>query len=201
VQVLEEVVGRLRSRPVGTSVSLAFILGYLASQIAPGTMELLGLLSPYIHSFPGVLMWYGLCAGLHRRSTVASYAGGFGRRAIRDVLRSEGFLDGPTCDISLSELRIISSKGKGSLDFRTNSNTQIEVEIAPCVTATFRWPPRSDVSEPLFPPSATIEEMESIRFDLVDVAQEVRDIAARLARLTAGQETSRGKGDRKPRRK
>jgi hypothetical protein len=201
VLAFEEVAARLRIRQVSKPVALAFALGYLASQIAPGTMDHLHLLSPYVHIFPGVLMWYGLCAGLHRRSTVASYAGGLGRRAIREVLRSESFLDRPTCDVGISELQIINSKAKGIFDFRTDSNNQIDIEIAPCVTATFRWPPRSDVSQPPVPQKTNIEEVETIRFDLEDAADELRAIAARLDRLTTSRETRPSKIDRKPRRK
>jgi hypothetical protein len=124
-----------------------------------------------------------------------------GRRAIRDVLRSEGFLDRPTCDVSLAELQIINSKEKGSFDFRTSSNTQIEVEIAPCVTATLRWPPRSSSSEQLVLPKISIEAIESIQFDLEGTAEKLQDIAGRLSRAIADPDKRRGRSDRKPRRK
>lgn len=202
VKVLEEAVHYLRSAPKDSSdLPMSFVLGYLASQIAPGTMDHLQLLSPHVQSFPGVLMWYGLCAGLHRRSTVASYAGGLGRRAIREVLRREFLLDRPTCDISLSELRMLSLKG--SFDFRTSSNSQIEIGIAPCITPALRWPPRSDSmmfdTAPLqVNLTATVE---ALRFDLEDVTERLKTITSRLPGGSAPPASKRTSRDRRPGRR
>ena len=81
VVAFERVADQLRESSANPVV-VAFTVGYLASQIAPGTLEHLHVVSPHVHAFPGVLMWYGMCAGLHGRSGVTSYAGGLGRRAI-----------------------------------------------------------------------------------------------------------------------
>jgi len=99
-------------------------------------------MTSHLHDFPGVLLWYGLCAGLYHRSTVPSYSSGLGRRALRDALRPENSLDRPSCDIALLEFQVMSIDGKTALDFRTSSNAQIEIEIAPCITAClslFPW--------------------------------------------------------------
>jgi hypothetical protein len=201
VLVLEDLVRHFRSRPEAASLSIAFVLGYLASQIAPGTLDHLQLVSPYVHIFPGILLWYGFCAGLHRRSNVASYAGGLGRRAIREVLRREALLDRPTCDLSLAELRVINAKQKAIFDFRTGSNTQLEVEIAPCITATLRWPPRTESPEQLFPPRLDVDALDSIQFDLDDTSERLQEISLRLSRLTARADATRGRTERKPRRR
>lgn len=201
VVALEEIASKLRRRAAATPpVSLSFVLGYCASQIAPGTMDHLQLLAPYVHDFPGVLMWYGLCAGLHRRSTVGSYAGGLGRRTIREVLREEALLDRPTCDVGLAELQILNSKERGRYTFRTNSSAQIEVELAPCISATFRWPPRTEVSEPpLSPSKVTADAVEPILSDLERTTEELLEISARLGRLTNRREIKRPRKDRRPR--
>jgi hypothetical protein len=181
VVAFEQVVHQMRGRTFENPITLSFVLGYLASQVAPGTLDHIHLLSPYMNDFPGVLLWYGLCAGLYRRSNVASYAGGLGRRAIREVLRSEAFMDRPICDIALSELRLIGNRGV--LDFRTSSNNHIDVEIAPCVTSTLRWPPRSESQDQIFQPGISRDEIKYLDLELTEVIDHLQDISSGLRRL------------------
>ncbi|MFL6388684.1 MAG: hypothetical protein ACJ71U_14470 [Terriglobales bacterium] len=202
VLALERMAENLRTRSAGGNpITLAFAVGYLASQVGPGTLDHLHLLKPYLNLFPGVLLWYGLCAGLHGKSTVASHAGGLGRRVLRDLLLKETFLDKPTCDIAISELRVMTTKFRGSPEFLTNSHSQLEVEIVPCVKTVMRWPPRSDPSDSMFALTTNaIEEIRELQVDLADASEVIRDVSQRLSMLVGGPLGKRSKPDRKQRR-
>jgi hypothetical protein len=200
VSALERAASELGSSSPTNRVSLAFALGCLASQIAPGTMEHMSLLSPYNHAFPGILLWYGLCAGLQRRSSVDLYAGGLGRRIIREVVRNEAFLDRPSCDICLPELKVLQSKGNGSLDLRTNSGAQIEIELAPCVMGSFRWPPPSNRQESIRS-GVSNEELQYLEVDIGNAIETLRKVGARLSALITGGTAQLAKRDRKSRRR
>lgn len=121
-----------------------FVMGFAASRIAPGTIDHVQLLGPHCRAFPTALLWYGLLAGLHPRSTVRDYAGGLGRRLLRELLRREDILDRPKCDIAINELEVVMSNESQDGDFRLGTQTQLEVEISPCVTIGLRWPSRGD---------------------------------------------------------
>ncbi len=118
----------------------SFLAGYIVSQIGPGTMDHVRLLQAHIERFPDALLWYGLCAGLDRRATLKNFAGGLGRRILREVLREESFLDQPRCDIAFSELEILAENEGKTLEIRSGHPGQLEVELAPCVSTLVRWP-------------------------------------------------------------
>jgi hypothetical protein len=48
------------------ALTSSFLAGLLADQVGPGTFEHIDLLLPYLDRYPTALVWYGLCAGLHR---------------------------------------------------------------------------------------------------------------------------------------
>ncbi len=124
------------------TMSDEFICGYLVSKVAPGTIDHIGLLLPYLRTFPSAILWYGLCAGLLKDSNIQYYSGSLGQRILRELLRNESFLERPRCDISLAELEVVFGSDNSTLDLRTGTKGQLEIELASCITTTVRWPAR-----------------------------------------------------------
>lgn len=119
-----------------------FLCGYLASQIAPGSMKHVELLLGCMSRFPSVIAWYGLCAGLYQKSDVYSDDSGLGWRIRRDLLQRELLYSKPRGDISVDELELLLSGEKPDKDFRAASHTHIVVEILPRVYTVVIWPVR-----------------------------------------------------------
>lgn len=83
--------------------SANFLVGYLASLIAPGSLAHIDLVMKYISSFRTAALWYGMCGGLQRKNEVLLSFNVLGRRLLRELLRKERLLDPPTCDIALPD--------------------------------------------------------------------------------------------------
>lgn len=199
VIAIEKSLPVLLNKRFNDATTVAFLCGYLASQVSPGTFDHSSLVAPHLQTFPTALLWYGLCAGLQERSNLQSYSVGLGRRVVRDVLRNENFLDRPHCDIALSELEVLSSAESQMADLRTGTPGRLEVEIAPCVTTVVRWPPRSEaVQESL--PLRVQQEARYLLSELEETLGRLDSICRRLARLLASNEGPRSKSERKDRK-
>lgn len=117
----------------------AFLAGYLATMVAPGSLDHWHLLNRVRSSFPTAGLWYGLCAGLTRDNSLDAYGNGLGRLVMRELQRKIDPLERPTCDIALEELENLGPAFKlETLVGATGAS--VEVEIAPCVSTPFRAP-------------------------------------------------------------
>jgi hypothetical protein len=157
VKLLENFFGSLGARTAGKE-EIAFLVGYLVSMIAPGTLDHWRLLNPVKQSLPTAGMWYGLCAGLRPKSRIESYGAGVGRLLTRELRRTVRLFEPPTCDIAVDELDVTGPffKSEGA----ASSNT-IEVEISPGVSVPFRSN-GADKAEPDFrlePPPPRVNEL------------------------------------------
>lgn len=121
------------------ALTASFLAGLLADQIAPGTFEHVDLLLPYLNRYPTALLWYGLCAGLHRDSEVQQVGNCLGRRLVRDLLIPDPILSRPKYDLSVDELQVHLDREE-PLDFRTASQNHVSVELLPGVPAYMKWP-------------------------------------------------------------
>ena len=178
----------------------AFVCGYLASQIGPGAIDHLSLLTPCIQSMPTTLLWYGLCAGLQQSSKLQSYADGLGRRVLRDVLENESFLDRPRSDIALPELQIITRTEGNKMEFHVGTRGYLEVEVAPCVYSIVRWSARDDLLWNQHATTTDIADTRALLGELDDALRRIEHLRGRLARLLGFQETSRNKYERRDRK-
>jgi hypothetical protein len=178
VKLLENFLGSLGNRIPGKE-EIAFLVGYLVSMIAPGTLDHWRLLSPVKQSLPTAGMWYGLCAGLRPKSRIESSGAGVGRLLTRELRRKVHLFEQPTCDIAVDELDVTGPffKSEGA----ASSNT-IEVEISPGVSVPFRSN-GGDQSQPDFrleptPPRVNDLPLDPTILDSLDDAiyalQEVR---------------------------
>jgi len=128
---LDGVIRHVASDRIANPELVPFIIGYLFSQLAPGSLDHIELLS-VTAAQPEALLWYGVCAGLHPRSTVQDYGSGVVRQALRDIERWEPFVERPRSDFGIDELDFL------PLGTVASSQTSLVVEIAPRVYSMFR---------------------------------------------------------------
>lgn len=121
----------------------SFMLGYLASRIAPGTIQHSSVLGPIAHRYATASLWYGFCAGFGGTDLNVRSASGrrpnldlpaSARRVARDLLRPEPVVASPSCDIAFLELVALSRSGGDPLGglMRTTQGT-VTIELAPAV--------------------------------------------------------------------
>lgn len=127
----------------------SFVCGYLASRIAPGSIQHIELLRPYLECFPSIILWYSLCAGLYPKNDVYNFDRGLGWRLLRDLLRCEEVYQKPTGDISLEELDVLLDVERPDKNFRAASHNHLVVEILPSVYTVVIWPGDSATVEPV----------------------------------------------------
>ncbi len=153
VVAFSELVRAIGDRPASpTSAELtSFMLGYLASRIAPGTIQHSGVLGPVMHRYSTALLWYGFCAGLGESDAVSGNVvarrrpnldlPATARRITRDLLRPEPILGPPNCDIGFLELLALSKTGGDPLAglIRTTQGTAT-IELAPAVWTVVNVP-------------------------------------------------------------
>jgi hypothetical protein len=184
----------------GEDLDLAsFLCGFLASQIGPGTLDYIPLLTPHLDQFPTAVIWYGLCSGLQHRGSLYAFSFGLGRRILREVLRKEILLDSPQSDIALSELEAMTANDSLAAEFRTGAQGLLEIEIAPLVTTTVRWPPKQTDQPELFPTDAFPLELRELRMQLDELQSKLIQVQKRISRLVGDRDSSEwrpGKGRR-----
>ncbi len=139
VLIFEGSAEELHDQTVIDKMTAEFLCGYLASQIEPGTMNHAELLRPYMKNFPGVILWYGLCAGIYQKTDVHNYAEGLGWRIIRDLFQLIPDHGIPKCDIALDELEVMLNVEQPDYNFRTENPTWLILEILPNVYSVFLW--------------------------------------------------------------
>ena len=132
---LSTIIRRRRNIPQ----SVVFCCGLLASRVAPGSLEHAGLLVPYLDSMKGLMLWYGLCAGMTSDSKLANYSDSLGRRVLRDMATEDTIFSKPRCDISVEELDVLSISETSLRNIRNSIPGKLVVEISPCVNALIRW--------------------------------------------------------------
>jgi hypothetical protein len=94
-----------------SSLRAPVVFGYLASLMAPGTLEHIDVVRNMSLRQSAPLYWYGVFAGLPRESKVLLEGAGLARRIMRDVVRPHSIFDRPTCDVALKEFEVMSRLG------------------------------------------------------------------------------------------
>ena len=139
--------------------SVAFGCGLLASRVSPGTLDHANILLPYLRHASGLLLWYGLCAGLTRGSRLVEFSENLGRRILQTMLSEDSVFSRPRCDISLEELEVVSMATSALANLQTGIPGQLTIETFPCVNTAVRWPGserrRVDIQRSLFDQDAT----------------------------------------------
>jgi hypothetical protein len=119
----------------------AFLLGFIASRIAPGTLQHISVLFPYADKNRECLLWFGVFAGLSVGNDISSFSQGLGWMLRRELERTSHLTERPTCDISLDEFLIFSQSTRSKRNgIRSTSNGILKIEIYPLVSTNVRWP-------------------------------------------------------------
>lgn len=160
VLAIEEFIHRSDSILVHKPEVMSFMLGYLASRIAPGTIKHSSVLGQVTDRYPTAVLWYGFCAGFAESEANmlnASVRRGVdfpssARRVVRELLRPEPVLGAPVCDIGHLELIALSRTGADPLEglIKTTQGSAI-VELLPgictSVNVSSKPPTESQVRE------------------------------------------------------
>lgn len=181
-------------------LTASFMAGYLTSQVSPGSFDHASLLLPHLPALNSSILWYGLSAGASKEAQLKKYALGLGRRVLRDLLRSESLYDRPTCDIAISELEVL-MRGEGgqAADLKSSVQGLLDVEIAPRVTSTVRWPLETEAMQS----SINRYSEQEIRSLVNDLSQAIVKTESVRQRLSNFSESSRKQEelDRKKKRR
>ena len=141
LSLFERAVSDARKSRVDKSLNAEFLCAYLASSISPGTLDHLHVLQPHLYTFPNLLIWYGLCAGLSSRDTLGATLNGLVRRVKRELVREEHFLQNPSCDIAFVELEMMSGSARDwTTELRVATPGHLIVELLPCINSHYRSP-------------------------------------------------------------
>lgn len=111
--------------------------GFLATQVAPGSLEHLDIVLS--RGGPEAAFWYVLFAALQNPHSILNGFGGLGRRVTRDVRDCETLYRSPRADIALDELKMLARLNVDELASKIGHSSEIEVELLPGVSATFRF--------------------------------------------------------------
>jgi hypothetical protein len=118
----------------------AFLAGYLASRIQPGSLDHFPVLLPALKQLPESFLWYGACSGLMPETTVNNYGNGLGWLMMRELGRPSCWLDSPDCDISLLEMEtLFQSREDSKISLPTVVSGILKVEIFPLVSTNIKW--------------------------------------------------------------
>ncbi|MFL6546957.1 MAG: hypothetical protein ACJ8LM_17475, partial [Candidatus Udaeobacter sp.] len=165
------------------TLTASFMAGYLTSQVSPGTFDHSFLLMPHSHTLTSATLWFGLSAGVNKEAQLKKYLYGLGRRVLRDVLRLESLLERPRCDLAIRELEILMRNESNNItDLKTNLPGFLEVELAPRISSSIRWPIRDDRVQTQ-PQTFSQVEVRSIVTDLSQALLKAENAKQRLAHL------------------
>lgn len=123
--------------PSDNDDSTAAACAFLATQVAPGSLEHFELLRGA--SNPSIAYWYALYACLQTPSEILGGMGGLGLRVLRDISKTEEHIGRPTADIAYAELKALERVGIDSLGRKFGHLGEVEVELVPLVTSSFSF--------------------------------------------------------------
>ena len=120
------------------SKEASFLVGYMASLIAPGSLKHAYLLVDHVDRLPTAIMWLSLFASFHQKSQLRMSS--LAHLVWRTMTEEEEVLSRPRCDIALTELCMLKDAGFFGNQVRVSARGRLVVEIAPCVSTVVRWP-------------------------------------------------------------
>jgi hypothetical protein len=148
--------------PSQSSLVHGMVLGYLASQLADGSLNYLGVASRFVDRFPLSVLWFGLFSGLNPDNDIQRAGDCLGRRISRRLQNVASERDTIHADFSYEEFVLLLREGRVGR-VRTETGSVVEVELLPWVNGRFRVTrPAPKVAEPAFNPGAAAEALRRI---------------------------------------
>lgn len=178
----EKIVFRVKEGTFPDPAESAFILGYSGSLIAPGSFEYWKFLQDLSRSFPGSMIWYAVCAGLHPGSNVLQFSSSLGRKIKKELTFFEYPIQAPRGDIYYSELKVtLGNRNKTNLWTSSNAG-QLFVEIGPTIYVLTKWDDGSEVEQSSSSPTSRSEAIQAELFQEKD--EKIRkEIASKMEHL------------------
>lgn len=209
VKAVESTLRELAHGPEDSRKERAFLAGYVASRIHPGSLDHFAVLFPVTSELRESLLWYGACSGLTPESSVNDYGNGLGWLMKRELGRSSHWLDRPNCDIALSEMSILLTNREGAKPtIPTLASGVLKVELFPLVSTSVKW---SEYGEDhtgekgsVAPQPKTLFDADvRLREDVLEILRRIDDSARaldairRLAETTLGETPSKSRNRKK----
>lgn len=139
VVAFEQFISQVREKRVSYSPRIAFLSGYLASLLNPGSTTYVDLVQSYEPSMHPVLMWYFVCSGLNPESKLQNEYRGLIRRIMREIVAPGSLLEPPRCDLAIDELELLLSDPEGIRGLPVGNQSQLNVEVAPLISTIVRF--------------------------------------------------------------
>lgn len=133
-RLVQVVTNRIPSGELG-----AVYIAYFCNEILPGSLSHFRLLAPFLNSYPTVVLWYCLFAGLSDRFEWREAFSGLGLKMTRDLLQPFSPGRRPTCDIAFGELEVLSRLPLKPEVVKPAHPRACFVEIFPGVEVVFRF--------------------------------------------------------------
>ncbi len=161
----------------------AFLAGYFASLLAPGSLDHAEILAPMASAFPTAYLWYGLCAGVNVRGESLPTGNSLARRIVRDLTVPDRLIDRPRCDLAIDEMALFDPVNN-PLRLTTKAG-QLDIDILPGVTTSFRWPAH-DITREIDLRRSRDMEMQQILMGMEETTARWRFLTERLKELISG---------------
>lgn len=199
VKAADIAIRELAHGPESTRRHRAFIAGYIASRIQPGTLDHFTVLTPAVANLRESYLWYGACSGLTPETSVDNYGNGLGWLMKRELERPSQWMDRPDCDIALSEMDLLLRNREGmKVSLRTLVSGLLKVEIFPLISTSVKWTEhgenyiseRSAQAEPQR--SLFSEDTQLLRQDVLELLRKVEESSMSLNAIRKQVETKFG---------
>ena len=178
VKVFEKIVAQLRENKGIADGRPDFIVGFLASMIAPGSLAHIGLLMKNIEHFPLSAIWYASCASIADRRKFLSEMEGIGRRILRDLVSKFDISNQPTCDLALPELEVYLDARNQYRDFLISVPNYLSVELTPGAETFVSWRPNKKIDSPV--PPRDDQELQLIADEAYTISERLHSFAIKL---------------------
>lgn len=176
VRILDQFVSRASTDPSTLAVT-EMIVGYIAAQVAEGSLNYISLAQQVAVRFPLSLLWFGLFSGMNRSSDIFSAGDCLGRRLVRSLEPTEPSLGQITADLSYEEFSLYLREAR--IDkVRTSYQAVMEVELIPGVSGRFRKnaPRPNEDARRTSVELRTTGDLEHIKKLLAELNTAVRDL-------------------------
>ncbi len=176
----------------------AFLAGYFASLLAPGTLDLADVLVPLAPVLPVAYVWYGLFAGTTANGDALPSGNPLARRLVRDLSVPDRLIDQPRCDIALEELAIFPLLE--NILKMTGEPGRLVIDILPGVTVSVRWPPHVAAKEDELRKEHQEREKLQLLAEMEDISMRQRILLDRLRIMLSVENDKRSPSESKRKR-
>ena len=170
IVAFEKMLEAMRSVRRSQSLEASFLIGYVASLIAPGSLKHAYILAAHLNRFPTAVIWLSLFAYIYKKSQLRATK--LAHLVWRAIEEEEELLSRPKCDIALPELSVLRDAGFIRDTLHGNTKGRLIVDLAPGVSTTVRWPQKGQSL-------SNYSSGELFQGDAVDV----QNISAEIARI------------------